>query len=84
VFWSNRTGNQQIWVMDADGTNLYSLSRTGFNDYDPVWIKYPEVPGQCLFETAQATAICNDGTYSFSAERSGTCASHGGVRQWLQ
>ena len=84
VFWSNRTGNQQIWVMDADGTNLYSLSRTGFNDYDPVWIKYPEVPGQCLFKIAQATAICNDGTYSFSPERSGTCASHGGVRRWLQ
>lgn len=84
VFWSNRTGNQQVWVMDADGTNLYSLSRTGFNDYDPVWIKYPEVPGQCLSNTAQATAICNDGTYSFSAEISGTCATHGGVRQWLQ
>ena len=43
VFWSNRTGNWQIWVMDADGGNLYSLSRTGFNDWDPVWIKYPGI-----------------------------------------
>jgi len=41
VFWSNRTGNWQIWVMDANGDNLYSLSRTGFNDWDPVWFKYP-------------------------------------------
>ncbi len=44
VFWSNRTGHGQIWVMDADGSNLYSLSRTGFSDWDPVWIKYPGIP----------------------------------------
>ncbi len=43
VFWSNRTGNRQIWVMDADGGSLYSLSRTGFNDWDPIWIKYPGI-----------------------------------------
>jgi Protein of unknown function (DUF3761) len=28
------------------------------------------------------TAICNDGTYSYSQTRSGTCSHHGGVRQW--
>lgn len=30
-----------------------------------------------------ATAICGDGTYSFSQHRSGTCSHHGGVAQWL-
>lgn len=30
-----------------------------------------------------ATAKCNDGTYSFSQSRRGTCSSHGGVAQWL-
>jgi len=30
-----------------------------------------------------ATALCNDGTYSFSQTRSGTCSHHGGVAQWL-
>ena len=30
-----------------------------------------------------ASAICNDGTYSFSQNRRGTCSHHGGVRQWL-
>jgi hypothetical protein len=54
VFWSNRTGVQQIWVMDADGTNLHSLSTTGFNDYDPVWIKYSELPALCLSHLTQA------------------------------
>ncbi len=30
-----------------------------------------------------ATAQCNDGTYSFSQHRQGTCSHHGGVAQWL-
>lgn len=30
-----------------------------------------------------ATAICNDGTYSMSQHRSGTCSGHGGVQTFL-
>lgn len=30
-----------------------------------------------------ATALCRDGTYSFSQSRRGTCSHHGGVAQWL-
>ncbi|MEU7764837.1 DUF3761 domain-containing protein [Nocardia sp. NPDC049190] len=30
-----------------------------------------------------ATAQCNDGTYSSSRHRSGTCSHHGGVARWL-
>jgi len=30
------------------------------------------------------TAICNDGTYSYSQHRRGTCSHHGGVREWLR
>jgi hypothetical protein len=30
-----------------------------------------------------ATALCNDGTYSFSRHRRGTCSRHGGVACWL-
>jgi uncharacterized protein YgiM (DUF1202 family) len=30
-----------------------------------------------------ATAICRDGTYSFSRNRRGTCSHHGGVARWL-
>jgi hypothetical protein len=32
---------------------------------------------------AGATAQCNDGSYSFSTHRRGTCSHHGGVRRWL-
>jgi hypothetical protein len=30
-----------------------------------------------------ATARCNDGTYSYSQHRQGTCSHHGGVAVWL-
>jgi hypothetical protein len=33
---------------------------------------------------AGATAECNDGTYSFSQSRRGTCSHHGGVKRWLK
>jgi len=33
---------------------------------------------------AGATAECNDGTYSFSHSRRGTCSHHGGVKRWLK
>lgn len=32
---------------------------------------------------AGATALCRDGTYSFSRNRQGTCSQHGGVAKWL-
>ncbi|WP_214503904.1 DUF3761 domain-containing protein [Rhodococcoides kroppenstedtii] len=32
---------------------------------------------------AGASAQCNDGTYSFSQSRRGTCSGHGGVATWL-
>jgi Protein of unknown function (DUF3761) len=32
---------------------------------------------------AGATAICEDGTVSYSAHRQGTCSHHGGVARWL-
>jgi hypothetical protein len=44
VFYSNRTGKVQIWVMDFwsmdyIGQNLRQISNGKYNDWDPVWIK---------------------------------------------
>jgi TolB protein len=44
VFYSNRTGKNQIWVMDFwgmnfDGSNQYPISDGNYSDWDPVWIK---------------------------------------------
>ena len=33
-------------------------------------------------KTAGASAVCADGTWSYSQHRSGTCSSHGGVHWW--
>lgn len=33
-------------------------------------------------QDAGATAICNDGTYSYSDNREGTCSHHDGVDRW--
>lgn len=33
------TVNFQIWVMNADGTNLHNISASDSNDTDPVWVK---------------------------------------------
>lgn len=51
---------------------------------------YRNVDGNCVHRPVQggdnppagATAKCNDGTYSFSQHRSGTCSHHGGVAIW--
>lgn len=34
--------------------------------------------------TAGPTALCNDGTYSYSAQHQGTCSHHAGVASWYQ
>lgn len=44
VFHSNRTGRDQIWVMDFwsmdyPGQNLQMISNGKYNDLEPVWIK---------------------------------------------
>ncbi|WP_328449381.1 DUF3761 domain-containing protein [Amycolatopsis sp. NBC_00438] len=48
---------------------------------------YRNSDGNCVHRPSDnpsgATAICNDGSYSYSQHRSGTCSGHGGVRTWL-
>lgn len=40
-------------------------------------------PTRYKFSPAGATALCRDGSYSFSQSRRGTCSHHGGVASWL-
>jgi TolB protein len=39
VFWSNREGTKQIFMVDADGRNLHKVTNSVWNEYDPMWIK---------------------------------------------
>ncbi|MCX7357775.1 MAG: DUF3761 domain-containing protein [Alphaproteobacteria bacterium] len=34
-------------------------------------------------EPVPVTAMCRDGWYSYSPQQRGTCAGHGGVREWV-
>jgi hypothetical protein len=43
-------------------------------------VKRPEA---CSGAPTGATAQCQDGTYSFSRNRRGTCSHHGGVAKWI-
>jgi hypothetical protein len=42
------------------------------------------VAGAAAAAPPGATALCRDGTYSYSKHRSGTCSHHGGVAKWLK
>ena len=53
----------------------YYTNSEGYRVQSPTY--YNSVP-------AGATAICRDGTYSFSRSRRGTCSHHGGVAVWLK
>jgi len=68
---TNTGGTSSIPIPPGDGTYTNSDGNTV---PDPV--SAPAAP-------AGATAQCNDGTYSFSQHRSGTCSHHGGVAVWL-
>jgi uncharacterized protein YraI len=54
----------------------------GYKNSRGVWVPSPQrTPDN---QPPQgATALCRDGTYSFSQSRRGTCSHHGGVAQWL-
>lgn len=42
VFWSNRNGHRQIWVMNNDGSNQHPITDSAHDDWNPVWIKYTD------------------------------------------
>lgn len=52
----------------------YYTNSNGYRVQSPTY--YSSTP-------AGATALCRDGTYSFSRSRRGTCSHHGGVARWL-
>ena len=56
------------------GRVRYYTNVEGYKVQSPTY--YPSTP-------AGASALCRDGTYSFSRNRRGTCSHHGGVARWL-
>jgi hypothetical protein len=57
VFWSNRTGEQQIWVMNADGSNAHILSPSRYNDWNPIWVKYTDPAREPVFGIGEIATV---------------------------
>ena len=41
AFVSNRDGNFEIYVMDADGVNLQNFTNNPHSDFGPAWLNTP-------------------------------------------
>jgi hypothetical protein len=76
----------QVTVTPLGDTN-YTLtaSNSGGSTNRSVSVFATVPSGFCAANTVPSgtTAVCNDGTFSQSQNRSGTCSSHGGVRCWI-
>ncbi len=70
---------EEVLALEAAGTIEGGL---GYVNSEGHWIPSPArtADGQAPLG---ATAQCQDGAYSFSQSRSGTCSWHGGVGRWL-
>src|ERR1700686_4869713 len=78
VTWQGRNG----WALRRFLTSpTQQKTGHGYRNSDGQWV--PSPTQSPTGPPKGATAQCNDGSYSFSRHRSGTCSHHGGVRQWL-
>ena len=39
VFFSNREGNRQLFIIDQNGRNPTNISNVPWDEYDPIWVK---------------------------------------------
>jgi hypothetical protein len=57
VFWSNRSGREQIWVMNADGSNAHILTPSRYNDWNPIWVKYIDPAREPVFGIGEIASV---------------------------
>lgn len=84
VNWNGKTFYASRKYLKQKKENNYSGNYSG--NVRHYYNKYGErVQSPTYYQTAPAgaTALCRDGTYSFSRSRRGTCSHHGGVAKWL-
>ena len=68
----------------AKSSNVQKSSETNVHYYTNVNGNRVQAPTYYDSAPAGACAQCEDGTYSFSRNRRGTCSRHGGVKVWLR
>lgn len=62
--------------------NVYRQRSSNIQNYTNSYGHRVQSPTRYNSRPAGATALCRDGTYSFSQSRRGTCSHHGGVAKW--
>lgn len=63
--------------------SISQVSQRYVRHYTNIYGERVQSPTYYNSTPAGATALCRDGTYSFSRSRRGTCSHHGGVARWL-
>ncbi len=89
ISYNNHSGYVRSNFLSEIPNNSGNYSYTGHQNnkvkhYTNSQGKRTQSPTYYSSAPAGATAECNDGTYSFSASRRGTCSHHGGVKRWLK
>ncbi len=74
--------NKRPSIVHKREGNRLSRSHRSIHYYTNVYGRRVQSPTRYSSRPAGATALCNDGTYSFSQSRRGTCSHHGGVSVW--
>ena len=70
-------------MLPLSRNDTYTLPRNNVRYYTNVDGYRIQSPTYYHSVPTGATALCRDGTYSFSRNRRGTCSHHGGVARWL-
>ncbi|RZF28776.1 DUF3761 domain-containing protein [Paraburkholderia sp. UYCP14C] len=78
-------GAAQAFAYVAPGTNPDESNLSNHNTYTNRDGNTVHAPAHSLSGKVPegASALCRDGSYSFSRHHSGTCSRRGGVARWL-
>ncbi|OGI84555.1 hypothetical protein A3A07_03235 [Candidatus Nomurabacteria bacterium RIFCSPLOWO2_01_FULL_41_52] len=80
---TNSVNNLNVPQLKPQTTTSNTNSLSNDNYYTNVNENTVHSPAYSNSVPAGASAVCRDGTYSFSQNRRGTCSRHGGVAEWL-
>lgn len=80
---STGTSSKSSTSSYKSSSNGYTTSNSTVRYYTNSYGNRVQSPTYYTTAPSGATALCRDGTYSFSQSRRGTCSHHGGVAKWF-
>lgn len=73
----------QFLTKSVPATTTTAVAQEPIRHYTNSYGNTVQSPTRYNKAPAGATALCRDGSYSFSQSRRGTCSHHSGVAKWL-